>query len=77
MEKETFKKAKKRLKGKSLEELLEEIQVHFPGQWENENSKTLGEWFAVSNDVGIIAYFGEESFAFAFRLDYINSILNK
>lgn len=33
-------------------------------------------WFAVVNEDGIIAYFGEEKYAFKFRLDYINNKLN-
>ena len=37
---------------------------------------TLGEWYAVCNDNGIIAYFGKEVDAYRFRLDYINRILN-
>ena len=44
--------------------------------WENEQTPTLGEWYAVCNDNGIIAYFGKEVDAYRFRLDYINRILN-
>jgi hypothetical protein len=60
----------------TLEDLLESWQVHFPGGWENENSATLGGWYAVSNDDGIIAYFGNEADAFRFRLAEINRVLN-
>lgn len=61
---------------KDIEELLEDISVIFPGVWDNEQSTTLGDWYAVANDEGIIAYFGNEKDAFMFRLDYINRILN-
>ncbi len=61
---------------KTLEDLLEEWAVMFPGMWENENSEKLGDWYAVSNNDGIIAYFGNESDAFRFRLSEINRILN-
>ena len=47
-----------------------------PGLWENESSPHLKDWFAVSNNEGIIAYFGREDDAYMFRLDYINRILN-
>ena len=59
-----------------LERLLEEVSVLWPGMWENEQTPTLGEWYAVCNDNGIIAYFGKEVDAYRFRLDYINRILN-
>lgn len=59
---------------KNLEELLEEWAVHFPGAWENEDGPK--DWYAVSNDDGIIAYFAEEKDAFRFRLEKINQILN-
>lgn len=59
-----------------LERLLEEVSVLGPGMWENEQTPTLGEWYAVCNDNGIIAYFGKEVDAYRFRLDYINRILN-
>lgn len=61
---------------KSLDDLLEEWAVMAPGMWENDNSPTLGDWWAVSNNDGIIAYFGEEKDAFRFRLSEINRILN-
>lgn len=60
-----------------LDDLLEEISVLGPGQWVNENSPTLGEWWAVCNEDGIIAYFGKEVDAFFFRLALINARLNK
>lgn len=65
------------LEASNLMELLDEWAVMFPGMWENENTPTLGEWYAVSNNDGIIAYFGNESDAFRFRLSEINRILNK
>ena len=62
---------------KTLDELLEKWTVLSPYSWENENSKTLGHWYAVANDSGIVAYFGNESDALAFRLDKINTELNR
>ena len=61
----------------SLDDLLDEISVLAPGQWENEMESTaLGEWWAVTDEDGIIAYFGSESHACFFRLGLINSRLN-
>jgi hypothetical protein len=71
----TFKTTQDNLKGLSIEELLEEISVMEPGLWENNISNEL-HWWAVSTDLGIIAYFGSEVDAFRFRLDYINRIVN-
>jgi hypothetical protein len=61
-----------------IEELLQSVSVMAPGQWENDLStiSLIKDWYAVCTDDGIIAYFGEESDAFRFRLDYINRILN-
>lgn len=59
---------------KTLDDLLEEISVVPPGQWENEFGPK--GWYAVCNNEGIIAYFNKENLAFGFRLWYINSILN-
>lgn len=53
---------------------LDSIQVCAPGMWENETGPA--EWFAVVNDEGIIAYFGDEMDALRFRLDYINRKMN-
>lgn len=64
------------MKAKNLDDLLEEWAVMFPGMWENNNTPTLGDWYAVSNNKGIIAYFGNEADAFRFRLNEINRILN-
>jgi len=63
-------------KKKTLEELLDDVSVLFPGDWENESTPTLGDWYAVVNDDGIIAYFGKKEHAFFFRLAYINALLN-
>jgi hypothetical protein len=61
---------------KSLIQMLEDIAVHSPGQWENETGPA--DWYAVSTeeDGGIIAYFQYEVDAFRFRLDYINRKIN-
>ncbi len=61
---------------KSLDELLNEWSVMSPGMWDNDNAKTLGDWYAVCNDDGIVAYFGNKKDAFRFRLVEINRILN-
>jgi hypothetical protein len=60
-----------------LEKLLEEYQVHASGVWENElNNSIISEWYAVSNNDGIIAYFSNEKEACYYRLCKINRILN-
>lgn len=59
---------------KTLDELLEEWGVDSPGMWENDSGPL--DWYAVENDDGIIAYFGEERDALAFRLMKINFTLN-
>lgn len=68
----------KDLKGLSLDELLDEVQVQEIDEEVSEINNTNGiiGWFGVANDKGIIAYFGDERDAFRFRLDYINQILN-
>ena len=44
-------------------------QVHSPGDWDNElsNHPLLKDWYAVSNDAGIVAYFGDEEVANRYR----------
>lgn len=61
---------------KTIDELLEEISVLSPGMWENEVSHILEDWYVVVNSKGVIAYFGNESDALRFRLNYINTLLN-
>lgn len=61
-------------KARDLNDWLEAVQVISPHMWENETGPV--GWFAVSNDDGIIAYFGQEVDAFRFRLDYINRKMN-
>lgn len=61
---------------KTLNELLEEWAVMEPGLWDNQIADLIGDWWAVSNDSGIVAYFGNEKDALAFRLMKINMILN-
>jgi hypothetical protein len=68
-----FTETQNNLKGKTLDELLDEISVL--DEWNNQTTGLEG-WFAVCTDLGIIAYFGDESEAYRFRLDYINRILN-
>lgn len=57
---------------RALDYLLEDWSVIYPGQHDG----PMTDWFAVTNDLGIIAYFAEEKDAFAFRLMKINMILN-
>ena len=68
-----FEETKENLKGKTLDELFEEISVL--DEWENQTTGLDG-WFAVATDLGIIAYFGNDTEAYKFRLDYINRIVN-
>lgn len=62
------------LKATSLNEVVRDIQVIYPGMWENDLSPILGHWFAVTNHEGIIAYFGDEHDADVFRSAYIEQI---
>lgn len=59
---------------RQLGEFLEEISIHDPGMWENDDGPE--GWWAVSDKSGIIAYFGEEAAAYHFRLTLINAKLN-
>jgi len=72
----SFETTKQNLKGSDIDSLLEEIQVLEPHTWGNLVSKSLSEWWAVTTDLGIIAYFGCELDAHRFRIDYINRIMN-
>lgn len=58
----------------TLEDLLESWTVLWPGMWENEDGPA--SWYAVANDDGIVAYFGNEADALRFRLAEINRALN-
>jgi len=59
----------------NLDEALEDVQVHGPGMWENDQGPE--GWNAVSTSTdSIVAYFAEESDALRFRLDLINYWLN-
>lgn len=60
----------------SLDALLEEVHVWDPGDWQNDDAATLGDWWAVAVNDSIIAYFVNEQDAFRFRLDFINMALN-
>ena len=60
-----------------LIKLLEEWQVMPPQMWENPLSNyIIKDWWAVVNNEGIVAYFGNEKDAYSFRLNKINQILN-
>lgn len=61
-------------KSLSLDELLDEISVLSPGQWDNEDGPK--DWYAVCTEKGIVAYFGKEIHALNFRLQLINQKLN-
>jgi hypothetical protein len=58
----------------NLSYLLDAVSVCEPGTWENDDGPA--EWWAVSTNKGIVAYFGNASHAFAFRLWLINATLN-
>jgi hypothetical protein len=63
---------------KDLDYYLQEIAVQEVDSDLAINNKipNLIGWYAVVNEKGIIAYFGNEKDAFRFRLDYINQLLN-
>ena len=62
---------------KDLDYYLENICVEFPLEFPPKHDfADLTDWYGVSNESGIIAYFGNETDALRFRLDYINSIMN-
>lgn|ERR1700741_4400127 len=63
------------LKNPIYEDLVEEWHVHYSGEWENKGGPK--GWLAVSNNTGIVAYFADEKDAHAYRLDKINTILNR
>jgi len=86
MKNELLELSRKRLSECDLDDLLQEISVmqcsdmmgdFAVGSDMYNLNRILSNWFAVCSDMGIIAYFSSESDALAFRLDYINSILNK
>lgn len=58
----------------TLDGLLEVWAVFEPGTWENDTGPE--GWFAVANDVGIVAYFASGEDAYRFRLAEINRALN-
>lgn len=62
------------VKSPSLDDLLEVWTVSEPRQWENDHGPP--DWFAVCNDSGIVAYFGNGLAAYRFRLAEINRALN-
>lgn len=62
---------------KRLTDALDAWDVLSPGAWDNELSGTsVGGWYAVSNERGIVAYFGSEEDACRFRLNEVNRLLN-
>lgn len=60
---------------KTLDDLLQEWSVLQPGD-RDPAGENVRQWYAVANDEGIIAYFGNEWDAFRFRLAEINRALN-
>lgn len=58
----------------NIDALLEEYCVEKPGEWRNDHGPK--NWYGVSNNDGIIAYFGDETDAFRFRISCINARLN-
>lgn len=59
----------------TIDDLLELIQVE---EIDNEmpTYNSMNGWYGVSNEEGIIAYFGTQEEAFSYRLNYINRVLN-
>ena len=58
----------------NLKEALEIWAVLEPGAWENDLGPV--DFYAVSNDEGIIAYFDQRKDAYRFRFAEINRLLN-
>lgn len=60
----------------SLDDALESISVH--PQVEPDDYHDITGWYPVSTDHhgGVVAYFGDETLAYAFRLFLINAALN-
>lgn len=44
---------------------MDDVDVMAPGTWENEEGPA--DWYAVSTPKGIVAYFGDEDAACAFK----------
>lgn len=63
-------------RNKNFNRLLEDISVHEPGMWHNEDGPI--DWYGVSREEegGIIAYFEHGPRAYDFRLFLINAELN-
>lgn len=59
-----------------LDQLLTDISVHSPGQWENDQGPK--DWWAISTEGagGIVAYCADEALAYYIRLALINAKLN-
>lgn len=70
-----LERARKRLKGKDIQELLDEISVLSPGMHDGPD-RYLSDWYAVADDEGVVAYFRDEDAALGHRLSIINGILN-
>lgn len=78
MSKSVKRKPKSPRDNRSLDDLLDAIQVEEINSElaiEMDNRAMLG-WWLVTRESGVIAYFTVEADAFRFRLDYINRILN-
>lgn len=58
----------------NIQDLFEKWSVLEPGMYETQHGPA--GWWAVANDNGIIAYFGDEKTAYRFRLAEINRELN-
>lgn len=62
---------------KDLDYYLQEISVQqIDYDYIKDVNPNIVNWYGVSNEEGIIAYFGDENDAFNFRLSYINRKLN-
>ena len=61
---------------KTLDYWLDTITVIEPGTLEPKYNVGPPGWWGVSNEHGIVAYFGKEKDAFRFRLAEINRRLN-
>jgi len=72
-----MKKRKKKTPPEDLDYLLNVIQVQqIDNDFGDLRGRALKNWWAVSNEKGVIAYFGDEGMACFFRLALVNARLN-
>ncbi len=60
----------------TIDEALDRVSVDDPDLIGPETWQGPKDWFGVSTDDGIVAYFGTEAEAYRYRLNLINRMLN-